>query len=151
VLDAREALVRLTSAAEVSVHVSIESNRDRLPGLPPPASSVDARFAAARALREAGLFVVVTVAPLWPIAAPEAFFARVAASADAVVVDHFVGGDGSAGGARTRATRLPLAMAEVAPASVDASYAEAMIAVAKRHLPGRVGAGRDGFAGRWLT
>ena len=84
-----------------------------------------------------------------PIADPDAFFARVADSADAVVLDHFIGGDGSPAGARTRRTALPAAMAAVDPASVDLSYLDAMAEVARRHLPGRVGLHRDGFAGRW--
>ena len=37
------------------------------------------------------------------------FFARVAACVDAVVIDHFMQGDGSADGARTRRTPLPAA------------------------------------------
>ena len=136
-------------------HVSIESDRDRLPGLPPPASSVEKRLAAAGRLRAAGLRVVVTVSPLLPIAEPERFFARLAEVADAVVIDHFIGGDGSPGageaaGSRTRRTALPVAMAQVEPVSVTLAYRERIVAVARRVLPGRVGVGIDGFAGRFL-
>ncbi len=91
--------------------------------------------------------VVITVAPLLPIDDPEAFFARVAGSADAVVLDHFIGGDGSPTGARTLRTALPAAMAEVDPASVTLDYRDRMAAVARRYLPGRVGIGSEGFAG----
>jgi DNA repair photolyase len=139
----------LARACRLRVHVSIESDRDRLPGLPPPASSVSSRFEAAAALRAAGLRVVVTVSPLLPIEDPHAFFARIAEVADAVVLDHFVGGDGSPGGARTARTRLPAAMEAVLPGSSRLAYREQMLAVARQHLPGRVGLSRAGFAGKW--
>ena len=139
----------LGEACDLRVHISIETDRERLPGLPPPASSVASRFEAAEALRAAGLFVVVTVSPLLPIADPEGFFARIAGTADAVVLDHYIGGDGSATGSRTRSTPLPAAMADVDPSSVELDYLRRMGDVARRHLPGRVGFHRDGFAGRW--
>jgi DNA repair photolyase len=149
VADASDVLVPLAGVCELRVHLSIETDRDRLPGLPPAATPVARRFAAARALRAAGLRVVITVSPLLPIADPERFFAEVAASADAVVLDHFVEGDGSPGntGARTLRTPLPAAMAAVDPTSVHLDYRDRMAAVAWRHLPGRVGVGCSGFAG----
>lgn len=149
VVDALDVLGPLAGRCRLRVHVSIETDRDRLPGLPSPASPVARRFEAAQALRRAGLRVVITVAPLLPIADPEAFFARVAESADAVVLDHFIGGDGSTGGSRTRRTPLPAAMEAVDPDSVALDYRDRMAEVARRFLPGRVGLGRDGFAGRF--
>ncbi len=149
VADFADLLVTLARRCELRVHISIETDRERLPGLPPPASSVAKRFEAASALKAAGVFVVVTVSPLLPIDDPESFFARVAASADAVVLDHFIGGDGSATGSRTRRTALPASMAAVDPSSVDLPYLITMAQVARRHIPGRVGLHRDGFAGRW--
>lgn len=149
VVDAVDLLADLAAHGRLRVHVSIETDRERLPGLPPPASSVSERFAAARRLRDAGLFTVITVAPLLPIASPDAFFARVADSADAVVLDHFIGGDGSPHGSRTLATPLPAAMAAVDPSSVSLAYRDRMGAIAERHLPGRVGYHAPGFAARW--
>jgi DNA repair photolyase len=140
----------LAARCRLRFHLSIESDRDRLPGLPPPASSVARRFEAAAALRGAGLRVVITAAPLLPLADPRGFLERVAACADALVVDHYVGGDGSRGGSRTRRTALPAAMAAVDPASVDLAYRDAFVALAREILPGRVGVGADGFAGRLL-
>jgi DNA repair photolyase len=151
VADVRDLLTALARRCAVRVHVSIESDRDRLPGLPPPASPVARRLEAARALREAGLRVVVTVSPLLPIVDPEAFFRAVAAAADAVVLDHFLGGDGSPGatGARTLRTALPAAMAAVDPESITLGYRDRMADVARRFLPGRVGVGCAGFAGQF--
>jgi len=151
VLARRDELVALARRCDLRVHLSIETDRERLPGLPPPAVPVARRLAAAEALRAAGLRTVVTVAPLLPIAEPDAFFARLARVCDAVVIDHFVGGDGSADGGRTRRTPLPEAMERVQPGASRLDYRDAMVAVAKRHLPGRVGVGADGFAGRYAA
>ena len=71
--------------------------------------------------------------------------------ADAVVLDHYIGGDGSSGGTRTLRTALPAAMAAVDPTALTLEYRERNGAIASKHLPGRVGYGRDGFAGRWTT
>ncbi len=140
----------LAARCRLRFHVSIESDRDRLPGLPPPASSVERRFEAVEVLHAAGLFAVVTVSPLFAIAEPAAFFTRIARAADAVVIDHFIGGDGSPTGSRTRRTALPAAMEAIDPGSTTLAYRDAMVAIAREHLPGRVGVGCDGFAGRWL-
>lgn len=139
----------LARGCDLRVHLSIESDRDRLPGLPPPASSVEARFAAAERLRSAGVRVVITVSPLLPIADPVAFFTRVAGNADAVVIDHFIEGDGSPDGTRTSRTALPAAMAAVDPRSVSLSYRNEIVAIAERIMPGRVGVSIDGFAARY--
>ena len=149
VLRYADLLTQIGRRAEVRVHVSVESDRPRLPGLPPPASPPARRLDAAAALRAAGLTTVVTVSPLLPIADPAAFFSRIAEVADAVVLDHFIGGDGSARGTRTARTALPAAMAAVDPSSVDLAYRDRMAAEARRHLPGRVGVSIDGFAGRY--
>lgn len=142
-------LAALSRSCELRVHLSIETDRERLPGLPPPPSPVTRRFEAAAALKAAGLRVVVTVAPLLPIEHPRAFFERIAEVADAVVLDHFVGGDGSPDGGRTRRTALPEAMERVDPRSIDPAYRDEMLAVAERVMPGRVGCGQAGFAGEW--
>lgn len=142
---------QLAALCDLRCHISIESDRDRLPGLPPPASPVRKRFEAARALRRAGIRVVVTVSPLLPIGDPGAFFREVAESADAVVIDHFIEGDGSRDGSRTARTALPAAMALVDSASTSLDYRECMVAVAREIMPGRVGVSIEGFAGRFLA
>ncbi len=149
VVDSIAQLSELSERCDLRVHVSIESDRDSLPGLPPPASSVDRRLQACAAVRDAGIRTVVTVSPLLPIAEPDTFFSRIAEVADAVVIDHFIGGDGSADGGRTLRTELPAAMAQVEPRSVHLEYRDRMADVARRYLPGRVGISIDGFAGRY--
>lgn len=147
-LDLYPALARRMS---FRVHISIESDRDSLPGLPPSASSVARRIQAAGELRKAGIFVVVTVAPLLPIDDPDRFFARLAEVADAVVIDHYIQGDGSREGARTRRTVLPAAMESVFSGSTQIAYRDQMVEVAKRYFFDKVGVNVAGFAGKWET
>ena len=111
VAEDADVLCELSQRCDLRVHVSIETDRERIDGLPPHASPVEKRFAACARLKDAGLWTVVTVAPLLPIAEPNRFFARIAEVADAVVLDHYIGGDGSADGsprpARRCRRRLP--------------------------------------------
>ena len=104
----------------------------------------------AKKLREAGLYVMAAVSPLLPIDDPDGFFKELSGVVDSVVIDHYVGGDGSAGGHRTARTRLPAAMAEVNSFSVDLAYRDQMVKVAQVYFPSRVGVGYDGFARRFL-
>jgi len=149
VAEYRDLLLSLAAVCRVRVHVSIETDRESLPGLPPHAASVSRRLEACAALKEAGLSTVVTVSPLLPIESPARFFERIAAVADAVVIDHFIEGDGSPDGSRTFRTPLPEALREVDPASVGLDYRNRMVEVARQFLPGRVGVSIDGFAGRY--
>jgi DNA repair photolyase len=139
----------LAARTALRFHISIESDRDRLPGLPPSASSVAKRMDAAHRLRQAGFGVVVTVSPLLPIDQPNEFFRQLRDVADAVVIDHFIGGDGSVDASRTRRTALPAAMASVLPMSITSNYRDEIVRVAKEYFPGAVGVHIDGFAGRF--
>jgi DNA repair photolyase len=139
----------LAARTELRFHISIESDRDQLPGLPPSGSTVKKRMEAARRLRDAGLRVVITVSPLLPIDVPEEFFRRLRQVADGVVIDHFIDGDGSVNGSRTLRTGLPTAMAAVSAESVTLEYRERIVEIARRYFPGAVGVNIDGFAGRF--
>jgi DNA repair photolyase len=140
----------LAQRCDLRIHVSIETDREQIEGLPPHASPVEKRLASCAELKQAGLPTVVTVAPLLPIANPDRFFARIAEVADAVVIDHFIQGDGSTDGSRTLRTPLPAAIGHIDPDSLDLPYRDRMTVVARKHLPGRVGINIDGFAGRYL-
>jgi DNA repair photolyase len=148
VLIYRELYPDLGSRTRLRFHISVESDRDRMPGLPPPAASVDARLAAAAALRIDGHRVVITISPLLPIAEPRRFLARIAECADAVVLDHFIGGDGTPNGSRTLRTALPAAIARLDPEALELGYRDRIVALAREVMPGRVGVAYEGFAGR---
>ncbi len=144
-------LQNLSEQTELRVHVSIETDRESFPGLPPHASPVQRRLDACRTLKTAGLRTAVTVSPLLPIAQPQTFFGRIAEVADAVVIDHFILGDGSDTGQRTWRTQLPEAMQAVDPQSVTLAYRDHIIAIACEVMPGKVGVSSDGFAGLMLA
>jgi DNA repair photolyase len=146
--DDVERFEALAGRLELRLHLSIEGDRERLPGLPPPPSPLARRLDVLRDFAARGLHAVACLAPLYPLRAPDAFFAGLArAGVSAVILDHFIGGDGTPDGSRTKRTLLPAAMARQEPASVALGYRDAMARVAARHLP--VGISAAGFAGRY--
>lgn len=147
--DRMALLKELGQRCRLRVHVSIETDLDPFPGLPPHGSPVERRLEACAQLRASGLTTVVTVSPLLPLGNPARFFARLAEVADAVVIDHFIQGDGSTDGSRTFRTGLPDAMAAVDPESITLAFRDRIVEIARRHLPGRVGVNIDGFAGKY--
>ena len=147
VVSYMDLILSLDEKCDLRVHLSTETDRESFPGLPAHASPISGRFDAARKLKESGLRVVVTVSPLMPIEKPDVFFARIAASA--VVIDHFIEGDGSRDGRRTLQTALPEAIRSVDAEGVDLEYRDRMVEVAEKYMPGRVGVNVDGFAGRY--
>ncbi|MBL9124579.1 MAG: hypothetical protein JNG90_13170 [Planctomycetaceae bacterium] len=149
VADYLELIASLAERTELRLHLSIETDREAIPGLPPHASSVGDRLATARRAKDGGIRTVVTVSPLLPLEDPDAFFARIAEAADAVVLDHFIEGDGTPDGRRTRQTGLVGAIEGLDPKAAELAYRDQMARVAQRYLPGRVAIGIDGFAGRF--
>ncbi|HIN33445.1 MAG TPA: hypothetical protein EYM83_05815 [Nitrospirales bacterium] len=97
-----ETLCRLHERCRLTVQISIETDRETLPGFPRHAYSVSARLAALRELTEVGLKTVGVVSPLLPLAEPESFATRLGEAASSVILDHYLIGDGSPDGARTR-------------------------------------------------
>ena len=108
ILDDLFLIAVLSQRCRLRVHVSIEGDVERLPGMPPPPATVAKRIDLLRQLSAAGIFAVACLSPLYPMEHPEAFFERLAeAGASAVVIDHFIQGDGTAEGSRTWKTELP--------------------------------------------
>jgi len=138
---------RLKERTELRMHVSIETDREKMPGLPPHATSIAGRIDTCRQLREAGIRTIVTVSPLLPIAEPERFFGRLAEVADGVIIDHYIEGDGSSDGSRTARTKLPQIIATIEPRGVGLDYRDEIVALARRYFPGGVGVSASGFAG----
>jgi DNA repair photolyase len=96
-------LVDLAGRFPVSVQISVETDRERLgPGFPRHAYPVAERIAALRRLRERGLETVAVVSPLWPLESPEGFARRLEEAASFVILDHYLLGDGSKDGRRTK-------------------------------------------------
>ncbi len=97
-----ETLCRLHERCHLTVQISIETDRETLPGFPRHAYSVSSRLEALRKLTEAGLNTVGVVSPLLPLAEPESFAIRLGNVASSVILDHYLIGDGSPDGVRTR-------------------------------------------------
>ena len=148
ILDDLPLIARLSEHCRLRVHVSIEGDTERLPGLPPPPATVAGRIELLRQLRDAGIFAVACLSPLYPMEHPAAFFEQLAgAGASAVVIDHFIEGDGTAEGVRTWKTDLPRSMEAVDPESTQLAYRDRIAAIARTYLP--VGISAAGFAGQY--
>jgi DNA repair photolyase len=146
--DDLDLVAELSQKCRLRVHVSIEGNIERLPGLPPPPATVAGRIELLRQLGAAGIFAVACLSPLYPMEHPAAFFEQLAeAGADAVVIDHFIEGDGTREGSRTWKTDLPGAMESVDPESTRLEYRDRIAAIARTYLP--VGISAAGFAGQY--
>jgi len=148
ILDDLPLIARLSEHCRLRVHVSIEGDTERLPGLPPPPATVAGRIELLRQLRDAGIFAVACLSPLYPMKHPSAFFEQLAgAGASAVIIDHFIEGDGTAEGVRTWKTDLPPSMEAVNPESTQLAYRDRIAAIARTYLP--VGISAAGFAGQY--
>jgi DNA repair photolyase len=148
ILDDLELIAALSQKCRLRAHVSIEGDIQRLPGLPPPPASIEDRIELLRQLSSAGIFSVACLSPLYPMEHPAAFFERLAgAGADAVVIDHFIEGDGTAEGTRTWKTGLPRSMQAIDAESTRLEYRDRIAAIAQNYLP--VGISAAGFAGHY--
>ena len=147
-LDDLALIADLSQRCQLRVHVSLEGDAERLPGLPPPPATVKDRIGLIRQLSGAGIFTVACLSPLYPMKNPAVFFQQLAgAGVDAVVIDHFIEGDGTPEGNRTLKTDLPRSMAAVDTASINLEYRDRIAAIAQDYLP--VGISASGFAGHY--
>jgi DNA repair photolyase len=97
----------LSKRGEVRLSLTVETDMDRVPGLPPHASPPSRRLNVLEAFRGRGIPTQATISPLLPLADPSAFARRLDAACDRVILDHYLIGDGSPGGWRTRRTGFP--------------------------------------------
>ncbi len=99
-------IVALSLKCRVWASITVETDQERLPGFPPHACSPRRRLETLGRLRASGILTQAAVSPLLPLADVEGFGRRLDAACDRVILDHFLIGDGSPGGARTRRTSL---------------------------------------------
>ena len=92
---------------ELTVQVSVETDYEKLPGLPPHAYAPARRLEALETIKGRGLNAVGVVAPLLPLRDAEAFARDLDRCCTSVIVDHYLVGDGSKDGARTKRRGLP--------------------------------------------
>jgi DNA repair photolyase len=97
---------RLATLCELWVSITIETDWESIPGFPPHASSPSRRVETLGRFHARGIATQATISPLLPLANPVAFAGRLDLSCDRVILDHYLIGDGSSGGWRTRKTGL---------------------------------------------
>jgi DNA repair photolyase len=90
-----------------TVQISVETDYERLPGLPPHAHPPAQRLEALETIKGHGLKAVGVVAPLLPLRDAGAFARDLDRCCTSVIVDHYLVGDGSKDGARTKRRGLP--------------------------------------------
>ncbi len=154
VLWDEDLIVDLSGRFPLSLQISVETDRESFgPPFPRHAYPVGERLAALERLRSRGVRTVAVVAPLWPLEDTEGFAGRLEKAATFVVLDHFLLGDGSRDGARTR-NRLAVAGRSFPDLLVEAGYGEwtrleALDRVKEVFLrvlgPDRLGISRQGF------
>ena len=111
-------LQQLQQQCDVRVHITVETDKPKLPPpFPNQAYSPRSRIQALHALRAAGLDSVATVSPLLPLDDPRRFAGELEQACTRVILDHYLLGDGSKEGQRTKQTAFPRLLRE-------AGYAE---------------------------
>lgn len=132
-----------------AVQITVETDHDSLPGFPPHAYAPGVRLDALRELKRAGLDAIGVVAPLLPLKDPERFAAALDRACTRVILDHYLIGDGSKQGARTRRRGLPALLERAGLAAWTRLEAlDAFAETCRRILgPERVGISREGFCG----
>jgi DNA repair photolyase len=117
-------LLELSRRFPLSVQISVETDREVLGDLfPRHAYPVAERIRALERLSSHGVETVAVVSPIWPIEDARAFARRLGAAARYVVLDHYLLGDGSRDGARTR-KRLVMAGTTFPDLLIRAGYEE---------------------------
>jgi DNA repair photolyase len=134
--------------AKLRVNITVETDMDNLPpGFPRHMYAPRERLAALARLREAGVSAVGVVSPLFPVCDVRGFARDLDRSCNRVILDHYLIGDGSPGGLRTRRSGFPELLA--AAGYDDWNRLERLHEVAEvfRDVlgPERVGLSQEGF------
>jgi len=97
-------IAEVAARCELWISLTVETDMDPVPGFPPHASPPGRRLDTLSRFRARGILTQAALSPLLPLANPEAFARRLDAACDRVIVDHYLIGDGSPNGWRTRRT-----------------------------------------------
>jgi len=97
-------IAELAKLFELWISLTVETDMDAVPGFPPHASPPARRLETLRRFRDRGILTQATVSPLLPLANPQAFAGQLDAACDRVIIDHYLIGDGSPNGWRTKRT-----------------------------------------------
>jgi DNA repair photolyase len=97
-------LADLSRRCELWISLTVETDMDPVPGFPPHASPPARRLETLQRFRARGILTQATVSPLLPLANPKAFAYQLDQACDRVILDHYLIGDGSPHGWRTKKT-----------------------------------------------
>jgi DNA repair photolyase len=105
-LIARDAdlIEALSHRCSLWISITIETDMDPVPGFPGHASPPARRLEVLQSFRERGVKTQAAVSPLLPLADAQSFARDLDRACDRVIVDHYLIGDGSPGGLRTKRT-----------------------------------------------
>jgi DNA repair photolyase len=148
VLDDLPLLQEMAGRCRLTVNITVETDMAQLPpGFPRHAYTPSARIRALRTLRLAGLTTVATVSPLLPLQHPQGFAEELERACHHVILDHYLLGDGSPQGLRTKRTRLPMLLDQCRHGAWNSlALFEQIVAIFRAVLgPDRVGISRSGF------
>jgi len=114
ILDDLHILKKLNALCTLRIHITVETDQHKLPKpFPRHAYTPKARIRALQILQYKGLHTVATVSPLLPLNNPWQFATDLEESCERVILDHYLLGDGSQGGQRTKRTLLPQLLKEI--------------------------------------
>jgi DNA repair photolyase len=97
-------IAELSRSFELWVSLTVETDMDHVPGFPPHASLPARRLKTLEKFRTRGVLTQATVSPLLPLLNPRQFACQLDAACDRVILDHYLIGDGSPNGWRTKRT-----------------------------------------------
>ncbi len=96
----------LGARCELWASLTVETDMDPVPGFPPHACAPADRLGTLAEFRNRGILTQATVSPLLPLADPDAFARQLDSACHRVIIDHYLIGDGSPDGWRTKRTTL---------------------------------------------
>lgn len=111
VVDDLPLLTELNERCRLQLNITVETDKEILPPeFPRHAYAPVLRIEALRSLQAVGLATVATVSPLLPLDDPRMFARDLETVCDRVILDHYLLGDGSPDGQRTKQTKLPMVL-----------------------------------------
>lgn len=150
IIEALPLLIDLNVKTNLKIHVSIESDYCDTFEKYKAASLLKDRIESMEVMTKNGLFTVACLSPIFPIKSPKNFFTKLSKSTRAIILDHFIKGDGTSDGRRTLKTKIPEWMKSIDPKSIQLSYLNLVLKQAKMYYKGKIGIHQDGFSGKYL-
>ncbi len=102
-----EIIAQLAERCELWLSMTVETDWERIPGLSNHATPIRKRLATLKAFQARCVATQATVSPMLPMLDPVEFAHALERVCTRVILDHYLLGDGSPGGLRTKRTLFP--------------------------------------------